>query len=46
VNKGFLPEDVFQELENIQNLGECPAIWDLRDLSREAMKEMKFLREG
>lgn len=39
--KGPLSQDLFNELEDIQNSSECPPIWDIRDVSRELAKKLK-----
>lgn len=44
--KGPLPQDVFRELEEVQAIGECLPIWDLRDLSRELVKKLDHYTGG
>lgn len=45
-NKGPLPQDLFQELEVIQDMGESLPIWDLRDLSRKLVKNLDVYKGG
>lgn len=44
--RGPLAPDVFRELEEIQKIGECLPIWDLRDLSRELVKKLAHYTGG
>ena len=44
--RGPLVPDVFRELEEIQKIGECLPIWDLRDLSRELVEKLDHYTGG
>ena len=46
MSRGPLAPDVFRELEEIQKIGECLPIWDLRDLSRELVKKLAHYTGG